>query len=226
MRLSLLIPAAVGAVCAVASSTEIVDASHTAAYTVNMLPPAGYAGQSPTLTCGWHDQACGSAIGNYLDWDNTDTSNVYFRGFFTRASSPYETSRLYGQRYSVQGGSSVCEIKDVRMREASGLLRGVVRFVHISLSSTANFAIATSGSGAYNARLVGSMVNDSGCPLTGTHVHAGYALSPSSTSTKSKNTSRYPSGDYCLNDGNSSDCRRFVNNSSTNWTHRFTWTGP
>lgn len=224
-RLSLLIPAAFGALCALAIPGETQT---TVAYAARILPAAGFAGESPMLTCGWHGGACGSGSGDYLDWDNTSqTSNVYFRGYFTRASSSFQTNRLYGQRVTIQSGSSVCDIREVRIREVGyGLLRGNMRYLHISLSSTANFAIGTSGSGTYNAQLVGSMINDTGCTTTGTHVHAGFASSPTGASTKSKNTSLYPSGDYCFGDGNPSDCRRFVNNSLSNWTHRFTWTGP
>ncbi len=222
MRLRWLAPLLIGALIGFSMPAESAITAVT--YLVKIYPASGSNGQSPYLTCGFHDGGCGSGSGNYLDWDNTSTNYVYFRGTFSRAGSPYETNRLVGKRRLVSSGQNVCDTQDVRVYDiASNTLRAVMRFTHISMNSTSDFPIATSGSGTYNSKSLGTMINDSGssCPWYGTHVHAGYPSTTISAS-KSKNTSRFPSGDYCTP---GVDCRNFTNNSSTNWTHKFTWSG-
>jgi hypothetical protein len=202
------------------------ESTMTSWYTILMLPPSGSGGQSPALTCGWHDQGCTSgAVGNYLDWDNTDTLYVYFRGFFKRDGAPYETDKLSGERLRVQGGPEDCEIQDIDIRHlGTGSLIGKMRYVHLQLNTTSSFTIPTygGGNGQYSSKWIGSMVaNDSGmrCPWFGTHVHAGYYNLGQGS--RSKNTSLYPSSDYCAG----ASCRKLKNDSAANWTHKFTWYG-
>lgn len=221
MRLRWLLSVFLGAL--IGFSMPVESAVTAVTYLVKMYPASGSNGQSPALTCGFHGGGCGSGSGNFLDWDNTSTSYVYFRGTFSRAGSPYETNRLRGERRLVSSGPEVCDTQDVRIVDtATGTLRGIMRYTHISMNSTSNFPIATSDAGTYNAKSLGSMINDSGsqCPWSGTHVHAGYMTSGSAS--RSKNTSRFPSGDYCTP---GVDCRNYTNNSSSNWTHKFTWSG-
>lgn len=222
MRAIWLVPLLIGAF--LGFTVPVDSAPLLVLYTVQMLPASGSAGQFPVLTCGYHDMGCSPTVGNYLDWDNTTTLNVYFRGFFTRASSPYETNRLRGDRPTGTGGPSVCEVQDVKIvAVSSGTLLGVMRYLHTSQNSTASFPIATSGSGVYNAKWIGAIVTDSGanCPWNGTHVHAGYTTSGSAS--RSKHTSLYPNGSYC--DPPSGNCDDHQNNIVGNWTHKFTWSG-
>lgn len=205
-------------------------------YSASMVPPSGTSGQSPVLTCGWHTGACDSPTetGISLDWDNTATTlNVYFRGYFTRSSSGTETTRLEAQPLENQKGSAVCDIMDVWVIENyNGQLRAIPRYEHINLSSTAQFSVTTSGTGSYNNRNIGYMINDSGCASIGTHVHEMHV--PDEVWDTTPNVSEtihggsfYPNGDYCLyNDANDSQppyCRAFANSTSSNWTRLFTW---
>ncbi|GMU73969.1 MAG: hypothetical protein AMXMBFR44_1680 [Candidatus Campbellbacteria bacterium] len=220
MRLRWLLPLFLGALIGFSLPAESAITAVT--YLVKIYPASGSNGQSPALTCGFHGGSCGSGSGYFLDWDNTSTSYAYFRGTFSRAGSPYETNRLRGERRFVSGGSRECDTQDVRIVEtASGSTRGVMRYLHISMNSTSNFPIATSDAGTYNAKSLGSMINDDGCGAWGgTHVHAGYTTLGSAS--RSRNTSRFPGGDYCTPGVN---CRTYTNNSSSNWTHKFTWSG-
>lgn len=198
-----------------------VQSSHLRTYYAYMLPASGYKGQSPVLTCGWHGGSCGSSSGDYLDWDNTSTTNVYFRGFFKRSNAPYETNRLKG--YRIRLSLNRCDAQDVAIiHPGSSTILGYTRYLHISTPSTGYFDISTSGSGSYNAKYIGSMTYDNDCGAwSGTHVHAGYRTDKGAAF-RSKNYD-YPSGDYCR----SGNCyRTYRNDSSSNWTHRFTWTGP
>ncbi|MCR4274442.1 MAG: hypothetical protein NUW02_00100 [Candidatus Campbellbacteria bacterium] len=191
-------------------------------YLVKMLPASGSSGQAPTLTCGFHGGSCGAGSGDFLDWDNTSTSSVYFRGIFTRGGSPRETNRLIGKRVRISGGGDRCEEQRAYIVDTAALqIRGTMRYLHASMNSTADFSIATSGSGELNSRTLGSMIQDTGCGAwNGTHVHAGYTTTGSAS--RSKNTSRFPSGDYCTPGVN---CNSYTNTSSSNWTHKFTWSG-
>ncbi len=221
MRLHRLIPLLIGAL--LGTSVPLSSAS-TFQYRANLLPPSGNTGQSPALTCGFHSGACyNGATGNFLDWDNTSTLLVSFRGIFTRSNSPQETNRLYGRRALVSSGSEVCEVQKVYLIDYGELkIRGVMQYTHASMNSTAEFPIATSSTGTYNIKSLGTMVNDSGrdCAWTGTHVHAGYMATGNAT--RYKNTSMYPDGDYCTPGVN---CGSYRNDTSSNWTHRFLWSG-
>lgn len=221
MRLRWLIPLLIGAL--LGTSVPLMSAS-TFTYRTYLLPPSGNNGQSPALTCGFHSDACyNGAGGNFLDWDNTSTLTVSFRGTFRRSNSPYETNRLFARRSFIQGGSELCEVQRVYIIDRGELqIRGVMQYTHASMNSTAEFPIATSNTGTYNAKSLGVMINDSGpnCPWTGTHVHAGYMATGKAT--RYKNTSIYPSGDYCTPGVN---CYNYTNNSSSNWTHYFLWSG-
>lgn len=201
-------------------------ASHvpTASYEIKMYPASGSVGQSVTLTCGFHAGSCGNTSGDFLDWDNTSTSNVYFRGSFKRSSGSSSNDYLLGRRKFIDGGSRRCEIQEVEVVEKdTGKLRAVMKYFHISMNSTEPFPISTSTSGKYNSKFIGTMVNDEGCgDFSGTHVHAGYTSRGSSS--RSRNTSRFPSRDYC--EPTQGTCKKYKNDSSTNWTHRFKWTGP
>lgn len=207
-------------------SQSVAFASHasTSSYEIKMYPASGSAGQSVTLTCGFHAGSCGNTSGDFLDWDNTSTSHVYFRGTFKRNSGSSSSNYLVGRRKFIQGGSNRCDIQEVEVAEKNtGKLRAVMKYYHISMNSTASFPIATSSSGKYNSKFIGTMINDSGCgDFNGTHVHAGYTSR--GTSSRSRNTSKFPSRDYC--EPSQGTCDKYKNNSSSNWTHRFKWTGP
>lgn len=221
MRLCWFIPILIGALLGFSIPAE--SAITTVTYIARILPPSGSSGQAPRLNCGWHDGSCGSATsGSYLDWNETSTYTVYFRGIFSRSSSPTESNRIYGKSIRVNGGSGVCDEQRVYIIDRASLtIRGTMRLLHVSTSNSgAEFNITTSGNGVYNSRSIGSILsNDSGCGAwNGTHVHAGYTTTGSAS--RSKNTSRFPSGDYCTN-----NCNSYTNTSSSNWTHKFTWSG-
>ncbi|HXK40127.1 MAG TPA: hypothetical protein VJ837_04815 [Candidatus Paceibacterota bacterium] len=200
--------------------THPAESSHTRTYYAYILPASGSGGHSPVLTCGFHGGSCGTGGGDFLDWDNTSTSYVYFRGIFKRSGAPYETNRLRG--YRIRLSLDRCDAQDVAIiHSPSSTLLGYMRYLHISTGSTGYFPIATSEGGVYNAKHIGSMTRDTDCGAwSGTHVHAGYKTSGAAS--RSKNTSRFPSGDYCTPGVN---CRSYTNTSSSNWTHRFRWSG-
>lgn len=231
MRWLFLAVAVLGVLLGFAFPKNITLAGTGKYYSAMMTPPSGTSGQSPVLTCGWHTGACDSRYesGISLDWDDTPTTiDVYFRGYFTQSNSPSETTRLKGKPVENQKGSSVCDIMDVWIIENyNGQLRAVPRYYHMNLSTTAQFSITTSGSGTYNNRKIGYMVDDAGCTGQWKHVHEEHVPDEMWDSTpnvaESINTTRYPSGDYCLWDGNPSDCVAYQNNVGTNWTRTFTW---
>ncbi len=121
----------------------------------------------------------------------------------------------------------MCDIMDVWVIETyNGQLRAVARYLHMNLSSTSQFSITTSGSGAYNNRRIGYMIDDNGCPGSWKHVHEEHVpdevwdATPNVSETI--NTS-YPSGDYCFWDNDPRECKSYTNNSATNRTRVFTW---
>lgn len=196
-----------------------------ASYEVKMLPPSGSRGERVTLTCGFHGGSCGTGSGNYLDWDNTSSYQVQFRGIFKRSGTPSASSSyLIGKREMVSGGSRRCDIQRVRVVDKdTNTVRAVMEYFHLSMNSTNDFPIQVSTSGVYNTKFIGEIIDDTGCGIwSGTHVHAGSVSEGSST--RSKNTGLFPSGDYCT--PSSGNCTRFRNDDVTNWTHRFTWTKP
>jgi hypothetical protein len=225
MKLRWFVPILLGAFFGLALP---VESGTLYTYVVKMLPPSGTNGQAPVLTCGWHDGSCGTGTtGTYLDWDNTSSNAVYFRGLFSRGSSPYETNRLIGKRVRLSGGNFDCERQDVVVVDAALLkIRGIMRYLHIDMNSNQEFPIATAGNETYNSKFIGNIINDTGCGLwSGTHVHAGYptTYSVSVYSTRYKNTSQFPGGDYCTPGVN---CFSYNNTNRSNWTHKFTWPGP
>ncbi|MBP9771563.1 MAG: hypothetical protein KBD16_01420 [Candidatus Pacebacteria bacterium] len=198
------------------------DSATTRTYTAQILPGGGSSGQSVRLNCGWHGGSCGSGSGDYLDWDNTSTYTAYFRGIFKRSGASRETSRLKGFQIRTGGGDRECDAQDVAViHSPTSTLLGYTRFLHISTNNTGYFSLPTSGDGEYYSKSIGTMVTDTGCgSWNGEHVHQGYKSGGSAS--RSKNSSRFPSGDYCQ----SGSCyKNFTNNSSSNWTHKFTWTG-
>lgn len=195
-----------------------------ATYKAIMLPPSGTSGERPVLTCGFHGGSCGTGSGYYLDWDNTSSSSrVWFRGYFSKSSNAPTGSWLVGERVRISGGPGACDIQDVKIVERhGGMIRGVMRYLHITTSSTSDFSIQTSKSGKYNTKYIGDMIDDTGCgAFGGTHVHAGYTSEHHGSVSRSRNTSLYPSGDYC--DPGGGTCRKYKNNDDDNWTHKFTW---
>lgn len=198
------------------------ESSHLRTYYAHILPASGSGGQSPTLTCGWHGGSCGSGGGDYLDWDNTNTNAVYFRGIFRRSGASYETDRLKGYRQRINGGATGCDVQEVSIiHDSSSTRLGKMRYLHVSTSSNGYFPIATSSGGIYNSKYIGEMAYDADCgSWSGTHVHAGYVTIGAASRTKN---SGYPSGDYCP----SGTCyRTYRNDSPTNWTHQLMWSGP
>lgn len=196
-----------------------------ASYEVRMLPPSGSAGQRVTLTCGYHGGSCGTGSGYYLDWDNTSSYQVQFRGIFKRSgSSSQSINYLVGKRQRISGGSNACDVQRVSIvQKMTGQTQGVMQYYHLSMNSTNNFPITVSSSGVYNSKYLGDIINDSGCGYwNGTHVHAGYTTTGSAS--RYRNTSLYPTGDYC--EPSDGDCRKFTNDNSSNWTHRFSWSAP
>ncbi len=191
-------------------------------YTAYIYPASGNKGEMVRLNCGWHGGSCGTSTGDFLDWDNTGTNYVFFRGKFKRSGASYETGRLKGFRQQVTVGSGLCDVQDVAIiHEASSTILGYMRFLHTSTSSTGYFPIATSGDGVYNSKAIGTMTTDSDCGgWNGTHVHAGYRTDRGAA--ERRKLELYPLGDYCTG----ANCRTYNNDSQSNWTHRFTWAGP
>lgn len=191
-------------------------------YTMSMLPASGSSGTAVRLNCGWHGGGCGTGSGDYLDWDDTGSSTVYFRGLFSRTGVSYTTARLHGNRKVVSSGSRSCDVNDVDIvHTTTGTVLAKMRYVHMTLSSTGKFSIPINSTGYYYSRSIGKMINDksSTCPWTGYHAHVGYLTSGAAS--RSKN-SGYPNGDYCTG---GSDCSSYRNDRSYNWTHKFSWYG-
>jgi len=199
-------------------------------FVASMLPPSGSSGQYPMLTCGWHTGACDSRYesGINLDWDDTPGNvNVYFRGLFSRTGASGNT--LKGQPVEQYKGPTVCDTAGVWIIEVyNGGLRAVPVYMHMNLSTTSVFYIYTTGTGSYyHSRVIGYMIDDAGCTGQWKHVHEYHTpdevWDSTPNVTETINTSKYPNGDYCFWDGDPSDCRTYYNQSSSNWTRRFTW---
>lgn len=230
MRWFALIATLAGALLGVAFLSGVLGGTGYT-FSVAMTPPTGSSGESPLLTCGWHGECPPTpTAGIALDWDNTaTTSNVYFRGYFYRSNSPFESTRLWGQPIEVQKGSDRCDIMAVWILERyNGALRAVPKYTHINLSSTAAFNIATwggGGTGWYNNRRIGYMVDDSGgCRFGGTHAHEYHQADETWDSTpnvtETLHTSLYPALDYCPG---GVGCTAYKNNDLNNWTRWFVW---
>jgi hypothetical protein len=196
-----------------------VESAMLRTYTAYIYPASGNKGEMVRLNCGWHGGGCGTSIGDFLDWDNTGTNYVFFRGKFKRNNASYETNRLKGWRTNVSNAK--CAIQDVAIiHESSSTILGYMRYIHTSTSSTGYFPIATSHDGVYNSKALGTMTNDVDCGgWNGTHVHAGYRIDRGAA--ERRKLELYPFGDYCTG----ANCRTYNNDSQSNWTHRFTWNG-
>lgn len=191
--------------------------------TISMLGPSGSSGQSITLNCGWHTQACDQVgeTGDALDWDNTSTYTVYFRarGYQPSGGGPHYV--LASPVTQPSGGPWFCDIVKVQGKDswAPFIWRFDMLYYHVEKSSYVNYANVIAQAawpGYYNNIAIATMIDDSGCDTTGRHVHEIEGGLASGTSFGKG--SGFPNGNYCLNDGDPSDCESYVNNSTvTRW---------
>ena len=205
--------------------TPVTDAATSLIkYEVRMFPASGTQGETVRLNCGFHGGSClVGASGDHLDWDNTSSKTVYFRGLFKRDKS-VSGSDLYATRHSISSGANNCDRQEVRVFDKKNVLRFKMNFTHLSMNNTNQFSISASATdGTFNTKSLGTMIDDAGtnCPWGGYHVHAGRTAGGDAS--YSKNSSKYPNGDYCP--GNSpASCYQTVNNNvASSWAQKFTW---
>jgi hypothetical protein len=178
------------------------------------------------LTTGWHS---GSNLA--LDWDNTSSNSyAYFRGYFKLADQTTKEWLLTGTPVTQFQGTDVCDIVGVWISEDNHGLRAIPMYMHITIGSTAQFAIATQDTALYADRIVGTMLDnpdgDLGCQWDGSHVHEYHTpdevwdSSPNVTEVRHMDTAPEPDvypvgGSYIDN---------FPNDNVYNFTRNFYWT--
>lgn len=195
-----------------------------------MQPPSGVNGEEPLVNCGWHQGSCfAGRDGVFLDWNDTTTKLVFFRGFFKRSDSPIEFDRLVAETTQETIGVNVCDSVSVDIKEAqSGACAVRLWYSHMALTAPQSIVIPTSGHGVVYEEVLGEMVDESGdisgpCvgfQPEGFHVHAGVKENAGGVAMKQINEVAYTQhGDYC----DPGPCEGFYNDLLEFWTHKFTW---
>ena len=191
-----------------------------------IAPPARFQGNKALLTCGWHTGACDQRYedGPALDWDDTDTLWVFFRGWFTRSNSPYEWSRLWADPYQWKEGPGTCDEMVVDVYESySGRRRFGMHYLHAYTMVWWDFSIYTQDPPRWNDFGVAVMIQDAGCPGQWYHVHdyIAYVRVQYTARNGPGNPPAIPKGDYCMYDWDPSDCFPYWNNAT--WTRWAKW---
>jgi len=196
---------------------------------VALTPPTLASGSSAELNCGWHT-ACGSppTAGTALDWEDGGTgfgNPWYFRGFFYVSDSVRTAYRMYPLVNNQD--PNTCDIMTVWITEIhSGALMAIPTYMHVNITSSANFSWQGGPWTVYNSRQIGTTIDDTGssCGFAGSHVHEDHTSYRTNVVTITRNTDLYPTASQC----HTAPCSSlgygpYTNNSINNWIRRFAW---
>lgn len=186
--------------------------------TFYMQPSSGYTNEFVRLTCGWHTGACDSQAetGWALDFDETSTLSVSARAWVwwpDAVGYPY----VAGSVVDGVSSSGSCDYVRVKVFDNFSPYRDKFRMMYMHAAPTGysgpSFPASSGWPGYYTSSTVGTMVWDTGCTGQWYHVHEIHdGLWNGATVAKGPNL---PNGDYCLWDGNGSDCLLIDNDNNT-----------